>query len=81
MFQVKGSIKSCHTFVFKEIFLVLTQILGIACTDWYDSLFSNLYLHKSYIEVLFACSFSSPALSCVFLTGEAHFDLLSLTGR
>lgn len=36
---------------------------------------------KTISEVLFACSFSWPALSFVLLTGEAHFDLLSLTGR
>lgn len=74
MSQVKGSIKLCHTFVFNEIFLVLTQILAIACMDWYDSSFSSLYLHK-------ACLCSWPALSFVLLTGEAHFDLLLLTGR
>lgn len=44
MFLVKGNTRLCHTFAFKEIFLVMIQILAIACMVWYTSLPKSTFI-------------------------------------
>ena len=48
--QVKGSIKSCHTFACKEIFVALIPILFIVCMNLY--VFSSVYEIKMVFIVI-----------------------------